>query len=249
LDISLDLCKAHVGEWTLRGKALNESLHGGLAVEPLLAEFGNLLLLGWCLGSAPRGAGQLTTIRVDGSALFVVDWSIVDPAVAAGHVVLAVIGSGEAIARNRAVAWGVFAQGLGVAMHVVSLTFVAQKASSRRELKVSALVVPALERLKVRVNVFAGGEVSRGTRCSLTLNLLIFALELLWLVSAILSRGEWAVIVPILGREDLVQFVAPRGGVASGEGRRGGIVIRSIKNRRRGMGVVDSVTDIRSCLA
>jgi hypothetical protein len=150
---------------------------------------------------------------VDGSALLVVDWSIVDPAVAAGHVVLAVVRPWEAITRSGAIARWVFAEGLGVAMHVMSFAFVAQKASSGGELKVSALLVSALEWLEVRVYVFTGGYVSLSASCSLLLNSLIFALELLWLMSAILSRSEWAVIQSIFGRMYLIQFVASRGGV------------------------------------
>lgn len=92
-----------------------------------------------------------------------------------------------------------------MAVHVVRLTFVTEEACSRGELQVVAFVALAPEGLKVRIDVFARlCQCRRYAKIIVQQDVLVFTLELLGLVSAVLSGNKWAVIVTVIRWEDVV---------------------------------------------
>lgn len=138
------------------------------------------------------GLGGLHDSSAGRLALLYILRVVVNPSMAPRHVVLAVIGTTEAVAWERAVAWWVLAKRFFVAVHFVRFTLVPEETSSRRELKIRAFIMTTTEGLEVGVNV-----------------LVILALQHFGFMTTILSGQEGAMIEAISMRSSVVKRMAP----------------------------------------
>jgi hypothetical protein len=108
----INVCHRHRKQRTIQYQAACELFEVSLAVSPFVLQLSNLLLLARQL--AALGLADLaTTIDSDsrsGALLLSLLWVVVHPAVAARHVVPAVVGATEAVAGHRSVAGWIVAE-------------------------------------------------------------------------------------------------------------------------------------------
>jgi hypothetical protein len=94
-----------------------------------------------------------------------------------------------------------------VAVHRMGLALVAEETGGRGELELGAIFVATAERLEVGVYILAARHISKRSWYEREDDILIFALELLGLVTAALSLGEGAIVQAVIGGDGNVQRV------------------------------------------
>ena len=206
LHLSIDLSQSNGKEWSIRSQVTSEVLEVGLTLRPLIPETSNLVLLAGDLrGLGLANLGNACTGRLP---LLAFQRVVVNPTMAAGHVVLAIVRATESIAWQRTIARRVLAQGFLVAVHLMRLALMAEQASSRGELQVGALVVAAAERFQMRIDVLAVPYQLSAQVQHMRGNILILALQHLWLVPTVFSGGKRAMVETIVRRTSIIQVVA-----------------------------------------
>lgn len=189
LHLSIDLSQSNGKEWSIRSQVTSEVLEVGLTLRPLIPETSNLVLLAGDLrGLGLANLGNACTSRLP---LLAFQGVVINPTMATGHVVLAIVRATEAIAWQRTIARRILAQGFLVAVHLMRLALMAEQASSRGELQVGALVVAAAERFQMRIDV-----------------LVVLALQHFWFVPTVFSGGKRAMVEAIVRRTSVIQVVA-----------------------------------------